>query len=162
MGYTHYFSFRTPRREKGEAEKIEKNYQRAIKQCQKIIQTYSKVNGGIAGFTAHSKLMQYGGVFVNGRAGEDCEDFILREHFAQNRNDVYGGLFCKTNRQPYDILVVACLIILKHYLGKNFAVSSDGDQIDFGLGLLLAKKITGLKTLKTPESIRSARIRSIS
>jgi len=158
MGYTHYWSFGST---KGAAQKTELSYKRAIKQCQKIIQTYSKVNGGISGYTAHTKLMQYGGVNFNGAAGQDCEDFVLREHYSQNLDSNSGRDFCKTNRLSYDTLVVACLIVLKHYLGDKFYVASDGDKIDWSEGLILAKKITGLKSLTIPESIRSGKLRSI-
>lgn len=160
MGYTHYFSFKAPKRAKGEAERVEKSYKTAIKHCQKIIQTYSKVNGGIAGYTAHSKLMQYGGVVCNGKTGEDCEDFVLREHYMQNLEDRFGE-FCKTGQNPYDVLVVACLIVLKHYLCDNIAIDSDGTKTDWSEGLLLARKITGLKSLKIPANIRPGSLRIV-
>jgi hypothetical protein len=34
--------------------------------------------------------------------------------------------FCKTARKPYDLPVCACLIVLQHYFGDQFRVSSDG------------------------------------
>ncbi len=87
---------------------------------------------------------------VNGseRVGQ-CEDFIMREHFSQNESN-----FCKTNQHPYDQVVTACLIILKARLGPLIQVSSDGRKEDWSAGLILAKSVTGLKTLKIPDNIR--------
>jgi hypothetical protein len=46
-----------------------------------------------------------------------------------------GGLwfsFCKTNRQPYDLCVLSCLIVLNHHLGSGkFKVASDGSSNDW-------------------------------
>lgn len=154
MGYTHYWTFKN---ERGNAQKIEQNYQRAIKKCQKIVRTYAKKHGGIAGYSAHTT--QYGGLNFNGSRENGHETFVVREHFSQNFTDGRGFSFCKTAQKPYDVLVVACLIILKHYLGKNIDVASDGDKIDWVHGLELARAITGLKTLKIPDSIRDGQLR---
>jgi hypothetical protein len=35
--------------------------------------------------------------------------------------------FCKTAYKPYDTLVCCCLVILNHYFGDSFVVSSDGE-----------------------------------
>jgi hypothetical protein len=152
MGYTHYWSFKAPKR--GEAAKVEKNYQRAIKQCNKIIKAYSAEYGGLSGYSAHAK--GYGGLHVNGSRENACEDFILREHFSQNLEIGFrpGCDFCKTAQNPYDVVVVACLIVLKHYLPDNIQVNSDGNKSDWIDGLNLATKVLKLKSLKIPVSIR--------
>ena len=148
MGYTHYFSFKT--RPRGQAIQIEKTYQKAIRECTKVIQYYSAEFGGLSGFSAHAAPGLYSGLKVNGseRVGS-CEDFALRERYALNKIPD----FVKTNRLPYDTVVVACLIILKHRLGDLFEVSSDGRADDWNDGLILAKKVLGLKGLSIPESI---------
>lgn len=109
MGYTHYWGFRTPA--KGKAEETEKAYQKAIKECQKIAQSYhlAQPKGSctrLSGYTAYSKT--YGGLHINGARDMAHEDFCMREHFNQNKSG-----FCKTARKPYDIVVTACLIVLK-------------------------------------------------
>jgi hypothetical protein len=38
---------------------------------------------------------------------------------------------CKTARKPYDLMVCACLILLKHHFGKQVEVCSDGDEDDW-------------------------------
>lgn len=158
MGYTHYWNTVAPKREKGNAEKAEKQYQKAIRQCQRLIKRHnaelkaidSKHPSRLSGYTAHCKVSQYGGLNVNGAGDLKHEDFCMREHFAEN----HDGDFCKTARKPYDVAVVACLIILKHYLGDLFQVESDGDANDWTDGLELAKKHLNMKHLNIPASIR--------
>jgi hypothetical protein len=151
MGYTHYWEFRIPKRT--EINSVEANYQRAIKDCSKIVKTYYQANGGLSGFTAHTPIGQYGGLKVNGKGEEGHEDFTLREYFKQNlEGDAFN--FCKTAQKPYDVVVVACLIVLKARLGKHFEVSSDGYSKDWEEGLNLAQRILKVKTLRIPESIR--------
>jgi hypothetical protein len=142
MGYTHYFSFNSPKR--GEADKTEKTYQRAIRDCQRIVKSFYKEYGGLSGYSAHVPLGKYGGINVNGKGDEAHEPFELREHFSQNE----GG-FCKTARKPYDTVVVACLALLKHRLKDLISVSSDGRFEDWVDGVEYAKKVTGLK-IKNP------------
>ena len=146
MDYTHYWTFQNGKR--GTASQTEKAYQKAIKECTKVIRYYSETHGGLSGYSAHSDT--YGGVNFNGsqRVGQ-CETFILREHFSQNES----FNFCKTNRYQYDTVVTACLIILKHRLGDSIRVGSDGDRHEWADGLNLVRLVLGLKTIQIPETI---------
>jgi hypothetical protein len=159
MGYTHYFGIK---KTKGDAEKIEKKYQYAIKQCTKVIQSYYNTYKGteysLSGFSAHAKIGRYGGLHINGKGNNAHEDFCLREHFTQNKDFD----FCKTAQKPYDKVVVACLIILKHYLKDNFEVNSDGDAIEWIEGLQLSQSVLKLKSLKLPKTISIGRLKLIS
>jgi hypothetical protein len=151
MGYTHYWEFRIPKRT--ESRKTENLYQKAVLECSKIVKTYYAVNGGLSGFTAHTPLGAYGGLKVNGKGEDGHEDFTLREYFKQNlEGDTFN--FCKTAQKPYDVVVVACLIVLKARLGKHFEVSSDGYSDDWEEGLKLAQRVLKLKSLRIPESIQ--------
>ena len=152
MGYTHYFTFKKTKTV-AEAWALEKKYQRAIRACQKLIYNYAQNNGGLSGYNAHSKPGAYGGISVNGSRENGHEDFVLAKTLAENYQSDFWG-FCKTAQKPYDIVVVACLIILKHYLGEYIDVNSDGDAPDWVPGLMLAMHETGLKRLKIPSSIR--------
>jgi len=147
MGYTHYFTFNAAN--KGEAKKAEKLYQLAVKDCAKIIKAYSLANGGLAGYTAHTKLGEYSGIEVNGSRENGHEPFILREHFNENE----GFNCCKTAQKPYDRVVVACLIALKNRLGDLVEVSSDGEVQDWAEGLALAERVLKRKSLAVPMSI---------
>lgn len=160
MGYTHYWTFKKPT--KGNAAKVEANYQRAIKQCNKIIQYYSQNYGGLSGYSAHTN--KYGGLTFNGSRENAYETFMVREHYMQNfKDDSHfsnkGFNFCKTAQMPYDTVVVACLIVLKHYLRENIAVNSDGQKPDWIDGYNLAKQVLGLKTIQIPVSIRGSSLK---
>jgi len=142
MGYTHYFGFKTIR---GQAKLTEEKYQRAIEDCQRIVRRYSKENGGLSGYTAHCPIGAYGGIEVNGSENSGTgEMFSLREHFAQNTTPDFTP-WVKTFRRPYDLVVTACLAVLKHRLGDAMELSSDGNTDDWDAGVEFARQVTGLK-----------------
>jgi len=143
MGYTHYWRFNNIGIK---ASDLEERYQRAVKDCQKIVR-YAHINGlvKLSGYTAHCKVGKYGGVVLNGTGDNAHENFYLREHFKQNED----FNFCKTAQKPYDIVVVACLAVLKHRLGDNIEVSTDGFLKDWVAGINLARTVTKLK-IKNP------------
>lgn len=149
MSYTHYWTF--DKKRNGKAAQSEKAYQKAILECAKIIRYYSETFGGLSGYTAHSKPYQYGGINTNGSKQDGHETFALREHL--NQNEAFN--FCKTAQKPYDTVVVACLIVLRHRLGDLVDVSSDGRASDWRDGLILAQRVLGLKTLQIPVSIQN-------
>jgi hypothetical protein len=151
MGYTHYWSFKQSPR--GQAEKTEQSYLKAVKDCHKVIIAYSKANGGLSGYSAHTKLGKYGGIKVNGSGDNAHEDFSLREHYSQNLEESFN--FCKTAEKPYDVVVVACLIVLAYRLKGLVNVSSNGRQADWTEGLKLAQRVLKIKSLKIPTSVRS-------
>jgi hypothetical protein len=51
--------------------------------------------------------------------------------------------FCKTARRPYDIYVVAFLVIAKHCLGDSIQVHSDGDLAEWHDGMALVQETLG-------------------
>lgn len=142
MGYTHYWSFKPAK--KGTAKQVEIKYQKALQECAKVAREYNKqcaenglTNERLSGYTAHSKSGEYGGLQINGKADLAHEEFTLREHYSENESD-----FCKTARKPYDIVVVACLAILKYRLGELIDIGSDGYNDDWNAGVDLARRIT--------------------
>lgn len=147
MGYTHYWSFLKGKR--NTAAETEASYQKAMLECAKVVKYWYDRNGGISGYTAHTKPGTYGGLGFNGKGEEGCEAFMMREHYSQN--DRAG--FCKTGRCPYDVLVVACLAILKYRLGDAFDVGSDGTRLDWAEGVQLAQTVLKRK-IQIPDSIR--------
>lgn len=138
MGYTHYWTFK--KAPKGAATKTEATYKKALIECQKVVKAYYAVNGGISGFTAHTKLGQYGGLAVNGKGEEGHEAFVMPEHYNDNFERSSFG-FCKTAQKPYDVVVVACLAVLKHRLGDLIEVRSDGYPSDWERGVNMASNI---------------------
>ena len=147
MGYTHYWTFKPIKR--GQTKQVNEAYSKAIRACQRIVRTYNlgRVDETrLAGVTAHTEPGEYMGVCFNGTGSLGHEGFVLRDYYKNNE----GFNFCKTARKPYDEVVVACLVTLKHYLGDQVQVSTDGDAADWHAGLLLAQKIHKLKGLKNP------------
>ena len=73
-------------------------------------------------------------VWFNGDASEnlDHETFALELFEIDNykrvdETDKEGVFcFCKTNRKPYDFAVMISLMVIKHHLGSDFKISSDG------------------------------------
>lgn len=70
-------------------------------------------------------------VFFNGVGDDGCEVFFVDSELQDALN------FCKTNRLPYDKVVAACLISLKHHLGDAVQVTSDGTIEDWYPGFAL-------------------------
>jgi hypothetical protein len=157
MGYTHYWTFKKPSLVKGNVDRVEATYKTAIAECAKIARVYNaecKTKGldgeRLSGFTAHTRANKYGGLEINGKADNAHEPFTMREHYRQNFWGLWHGFeFCKTAQKPYDVVVTACLAVLKHRLGDLIDVSSDGRATDWIDGVKLARRITGLK-IKNP------------
>jgi len=51
--------------------------------------------------------------------------------------------FCKTARKPYDLAVMATLLVFKHHFGDGFTVSSDGDLEDWQPAIDLVDRVLG-------------------
>lgn len=147
MGYTHYWTFKKDKTKT--AKEVEELYQKAIKECQMIAVKYNEEcedsDARLSGYTAHSKVGSYGGLKINGKEENAHEDFCFREHFSENESFD----FCKTARKPYDIVVTACLAVLKYRLGDSISVSSDGCVSDWNAGIELARRIIKRK-IKNP------------
>lgn len=152
MGYTHYW--RCTKARQGNAKTAETTYQKAIRQCQRVARSYNaelkaenpKHPARLSGYTVHCKVGTYGGLNINGAKELAHEDFCFREHWNENADFE----FCKTARKPYDTVVTACLIIMKHYMGDLIEISSDGDVSEWDDGLELAKRVTKIKNLSVP------------
>jgi len=158
MGYTHCWSFQKIKR--GTTTQVNAAYSKALKDCHKVIQAYSKQFAGLAGYSAHTKLKEYSGIQVNGSRENGHEDFVLGRDYKSNIGADFGG-FCKTANKPYDVVVVACLIVLKHHLGENIAVGSDGNRADFVAGLHLAQTVLQDNSLQIPSTILAPQLRVV-
>lgn len=154
MGYTHYWGFKTLDRKKGAADAAEKAYRQAVSDCQRVVRAYQRDAASedrLSGYSAHTAIGKYAGLQINGKAYNGHESFDLREHFRQAREDS-GKSFCKTARKPYDVVVVACLCILKYRLGPLFSAGSDGCTLEWEAGAQLASRVLDRK-IKVPASI---------
>lgn len=161
MGYTHYWSWNLDGI-KGKTSDYEARYQQAILECQKVIRKMADENRSqygssmMSGYSAHTKPGQYAGLLLNGSRGNDCEDFIMREHLKQNGTSE----FCKTNRAAYGDAVICSLLILHYRLGDILTVNSDGDAEDWQPWADYVSKILRRK-VKVPDTIRNYNTRNL-
>ena len=161
MGYTHYWGFNKPQKQKGAADAAQKAYRQAVEDCQRVIRAYQRQAGSaerLSGYSAHTTIGKYAGIQLNGKGDLAHESFDLREHFRQAvESDGYGWVgkgsyFCKTAQKPYDVVVVACLCILKYRLKDLINVGSDGDKQDWQAGAGFAAHVLKRK-IEVPKSI---------
>ena len=71
---------------------------------------------------------------LNGIGDEAHETLCYPPDFEWNRGfrppDFEGFAFCKTGRKPYDVVVCAALLAIKHHQGDNVEICSDGNFDD--------------------------------
>ena len=69
------------------------------------------------------------GLRLNGLGDQAADDFIIPldawDDFA-DEDDGWLWSFCKTNREPYDQIVCAALLSVKHHFGDQVRIGSDG------------------------------------
>jgi len=148
MGYSNTLYINIP--SKGIRE-LEEKYQIAIKQMNKLIRAYQsevksidvKHPARLSGYSAYTSNKEYAGINFNGTQEDACEPFILREHFKENISECI-----KTNRGYYDVVVKACMLILKHYLPDQVQVSCDGHADDFKGSIDLIRRYIGINVAK--------------
>lgn len=123
MGYTHYW----------EAEKgfNKEALRAAIKDMGDIVKDNKDILAGWDGSGDPEVSEEV--VRFNGIGSHSHETFSVEESWDGDFN------FCKTARKPYDKVVVACLVVLKHHLDGGVRISSDGEGAeDLAEGLRLA------------------------
>jgi len=162
MGYTHYWYINP--------EGDEKKFMKAKREMVKILRKESKLIAGWDG-KGRPQLMKAipkRGIKVtvgepdysisfNGRGDFSHETFMLPSMLAdlvdkkknpwgvQKDDDGFVFNFCKTACKPYDIIVTACLVVLKHYMGPDVKVMSDGDLEGMRQGMWLAGEILDME-----------------
>ena len=124
MGYTHYW---TPSKKEASPE--------VVKQFKDAFQSMLKL-------VPNTIQTDYFGDDVIRFNGIDHGDEDLSHETMEVRFDGGGEWnFCKTARKPYDVVVVASLIIAEK-LGMIASWSSDGDAEDHVEGRNLAEKVS--------------------
>ncbi len=131
MGYKHslYVNPQTPQQEWDEALDLVRPLVRR-----------AAAEGVIAGSDGHGEPSIDGDIRFNGRTEDDgdCEAFYLpasmetiRAEMPKQPWDPWVFLFCKTQRKPYDRVVVGCVATLAAALGPAYVhVESDGARDD--------------------------------
>lgn len=109
MGYTHYWN---------QANELDaETFRKAVYDCRTICGVLRVPLADADGLGNPDFDPDY--IALNGYDDDGYEPFVV-ERVEQ------GFAFCKTERRPYDIAVQCCLIVLAHYFGDQFIVSSDG------------------------------------
>lgn len=76
-----------------------------------------------------------------GAAGNEVFLLNRRGVIRPGRKEAFS--FCKTAMKPYDLAVMACLIVAKHHFGDAFRVSSDNDHEKWNPGRELCVRVLG-------------------
>lgn len=131
MGYTHswFVNPQTP----------QQRWDKALDAVRPLVRL-AAADGVITGGDGYGEPSIEGDIWFNGRAEDDCdcETFYLpasmeavRVWMLEQRWDPWGFFFCKTQRKPYDRVVVGCLAALAAALGPAYVhVESDGARED--------------------------------
>lgn len=142
MGYTHYI-YRSKSLDKSK-------FSLAAEDCKKLITAAEKHHVYVAyEFNQTDKLPECNENMIrfNGLRDEGHETFYVeREYQAEKWEEEKRGKyfsFCKTAEKPYDLLVCACLIVLKHYFGNKIIVHSDGGNEDWKNARVLCQETLG-------------------
>ncbi len=135
MGYTHRFRRNRDLTEE-EFSQIKAGFKQLLTFNKQIIKP--EFDCGWISYTKHPNN-EGQGICFNGIAEGAHETFAIY----QLGKDDSGMSFCKTNRKPYDVFVVAMLGLLELTAPSAFEIGSDGDPEDWLAGLSLLAKATG-------------------
>lgn len=138
MGYTHYW---TPK------NFTQKQWDKYTETCIKLkskLPKDIKIAGGDGTLGKSRPEFNKENVWFNGLGDDSHETFSINGDPKRNAWD-----FCKTERKPYDLLVVACLIAAWKILGFEF--SSDGYNNDGSCEQILQDGIDFYNKVMKPE-----------
>ena len=123
MGYTHYYTIQDitkPLRTSEIAQDI-----------QSIILASEVPIGDGNGIQDSQPVLEHDLVQLNGIGDDAYETLCYPPDFEWNqevhRPGSEGFAFCKTARKPYDVVVCAALLAIKHHQGDNVEICSDGE-----------------------------------
>ncbi|APO48551.1 hypothetical protein BS614_31025 (plasmid) [Paenibacillus xylanexedens] len=129
MGYTHYW-YRKQIIDKAIFELIKSDFQ-------KLIPALSAAGVGLAnGRGEGDPIITDQKLTFNGRGAESYETFAFPQvltlaAWEQPNDGGYYFQFCKTAERPYDLAVMAFLIVAKYHMQHAIRVKSDGNVDDW-------------------------------
>jgi len=144
LGYTHYW-YRKPELDSQAFKLFAKDMNRLLFESRIPVTYCDNRWNDVDGFEANQDRVNFNG------KGEDSHETFLIERVSEEKFQQFddNGLlfsFTKTAYKPYDILVVAGLILGQFHFGKQaFKISSDGEVSDWQVGLKLVNDTFGLK-----------------
>ncbi len=139
MGYTHYW--RRPRNAR--PKEFESWAQDVTRLIDSGLYDFALCGGDGKGLPE----VDHACVDFNGDAemGQDCENFLVMRNVKPHPHqeiDSRGHFldFCKTNREPYDLLVCAALIRLAVHF-PAWPIESDGSSAEWGPAIRLCERV---------------------
>lgn len=133
MGWTHSWD-REPELSTG-------RFGQAAMDCQRIMAVINVPLGDEEG--EGLPVFSDGEIAFNGAGNSGCEPFIVRRTEVPRHGRARAFSFCKTEKRPYDLCVQAALIVLKHHLGAEISVHSDGKDDDWAKAREECQRILG-------------------
>ena len=114
MGYTHYWTY-------NKSDSDSKQFAKAVQEIKKLLATEEVKSISLCGEADDKEpILQEDKVFLNGVGVFGLEDFCVVL-------DEPGWDFCKTDRKPYGLVVMLCLIAFANNL-NDFTFKSNGDE----------------------------------
>ena len=110
MGYSHSYTLQ---------KHADPRFAEITRDVSDIITTSEIPMGDAAGNPGSKPQLGPELIRLNGIQPQHCETFLYPAPS--------GWEFCKTAYQPYDVIVCATLMAMKHHLQENVTISSDGD-----------------------------------
>lgn len=142
MGYTHYFEqIQEPENSQWHALVADFKHLYASSMITSPLPIQRETN------TPDAPLADDHAIVFNGIGEDGHETFYFPRKEDSNFN------FCKTASKPYDLAVVATLILAHHHMPHCYSIRSDGTRADWKDGQHLIKTLLGI-TLDIPPWIR--------
>ena len=121
MGWTHYWE--------RDVELPAQSFEQAVNDCRRVL---AAIEVRLAGhYSEGEPVFSRDEIAFNGVKGQDCETFVIRRVDLPRKPGRPVFSYCKTEKLPYDLCVRCALVILKHHLGDNIKVTSDGTDEDW-------------------------------
>ena len=127
MGYTHYWSY--------DENFNRQRLSRALLDTAKIVKAVRERGIVLCGGLGEGEPdISEWGILLNGDKSQELDHetfmFPMDKELVVEAKALHGGLwdFCKTARKPYDLAVCAILLVLKHHLGNQIRIASDGKR----------------------------------
>jgi len=121
MGHTHYWQ-RPP-------ELPHAHFVAAVADCRKLLPALGIPLAGADG--SGTPIFDDDAIVFNGRGEAGYETFASCRDEPPRPDRPLIFSFCKTSHRPYDLAVQCSLIVLKHHLGNNIIVTSDGAEAEW-------------------------------
>ena len=126
MGYTHYWTIQDITKPLMTSE--------IAQDIGSIILASEVPIGDGEGIQDSQPVLEHDLVQINGIGDDAYEALCYPPDFEWNRGfrpvESLGFAFCKTARKPYDVVVCAALLAIKHHQGDNVEILSDGEFDD--------------------------------